>query len=405
MRSRGVLCFCVAVLLAGCVSPPSGERAKSADLPWDMDLLTEPPQSYPAEGFSERGVRALFYEGLDWKGNSTRTFAWYGVPEAADGEDKFPAMVLVHGGGGTAFADWVRLWTGRGYAAIAMDTCGSMPRGTYGNWERHEFAGPRGWGGFNQLDLPIRDQWTYHAVADVILAHSLIRSFPEIDADRIGVTGISWGGFLTCIVAGVDQRFRFAAPVYGCGHYELSAFRRVLDRMEDAKAARWLHLWDPSRFLPRSSMPFLWVTGTNDFAYPLDALQESYRLPSSRQNLSVRIRMPHAHGGPGENPDEIHAFADFHLNDGLPLPRFVSQEREESVLCATFDSEVPIIGAELLFTRDTGEVNQRLWESIPARLEPEKGEVGAVIPEGTTMCFFNLTDSRGLIVSSEHVTL
>ena len=40
---------------------------------------------------------------------------------------------------------------------------------------------------------------------------------PGVDPDRIGVTGISWGGYLTCIVAGVDPRFRFAAPVYGCG--------------------------------------------------------------------------------------------------------------------------------------------------------------------------------------------
>ena len=38
-------------------------------------------------------------------------------------------MVLVHGGGGTAFAEWVKAWTSRGYAAIAMDTCGQIPKG------------------------------------------------------------------------------------------------------------------------------------------------------------------------------------------------------------------------------------------------------------------------------------
>jgi hypothetical protein len=45
-------------------------------------------------------------------------------------------MVLIHGGGGTAFADWVRLWTGRGYAAIAMDLCGCVPRKMKNGWER-----------------------------------------------------------------------------------------------------------------------------------------------------------------------------------------------------------------------------------------------------------------------------
>ena len=47
-------------------------------------------------------------------------FAWCGLPAAAAGT-KSPAMVLVHGGGGTAFEHWVRLWNDRGYAAIAMD--------------------------------------------------------------------------------------------------------------------------------------------------------------------------------------------------------------------------------------------------------------------------------------------
>ena len=38
-------------------------------------------------------------------------------------------------------------------------------------------------------------------------------------------------------------------------------------------------LWDLSVYLAHAAMPFLWVTGANDFAYPLDSLQKSYRLP------------------------------------------------------------------------------------------------------------------------------
>ena len=71
---------------------------------------------YPAPEFESKGVRGIFYDGLPWKGKPTRVFAWYGSPPVPK-ETKLPAMVLVHGGGGTAFADWVRLWTGRGYAA------------------------------------------------------------------------------------------------------------------------------------------------------------------------------------------------------------------------------------------------------------------------------------------------
>ncbi|HQN00937.1 MAG TPA: acetylxylan esterase, partial [Candidatus Hydrogenedentes bacterium] len=189
-----------ALLLAGIFL--TAATAAPVEMPWDKDALFKTPEIFPAEEFSEPGIRALFYEGLPFQEKPTRVFAWYGTPTGAAGE-KFPGMVLVHGGGGTAFAEWVRLWVKRGYCAIAMDTCGCVPRGEYGNWERHDAGGPAGWGGFDQLDAPIKDQWTYHAIADVLLAHSLLRSFPEVDAEHTGITGISWGGYLTCLTAGL----------------------------------------------------------------------------------------------------------------------------------------------------------------------------------------------------------
>src|SRR5215203_1052315 len=85
---------------------------------WDHEVLPKPPATSAAEGFEVEGLKAITYEGRPWKGKPTRVFAWVGLPKA---EGKVPAMVLVHGGGGTAFAEWAKLWTGRGYAAIAMD--------------------------------------------------------------------------------------------------------------------------------------------------------------------------------------------------------------------------------------------------------------------------------------------
>ncbi len=185
--------------------------------PFDLQAPAQPPATFPAEGFSTDGVRAFFYEGPPFQGRPTRVFAYYGAPRVEPGT-KVPALVLIHGGGGSAFDRWVRVWTARGYAAIAMDLCGCVPRGTYGHWERQAQGGPPGWDAcFDQLAWPPADQWPQQAVSAVLLAHSLVRSFPEVDADRTGVTGISWGGYLTCLVAGVDPRFKFAVPVYGCG--------------------------------------------------------------------------------------------------------------------------------------------------------------------------------------------
>ena len=114
------------------------------------------PATQPAEGFKADGMQAIYFDALPWNGQPTRAFAWVGMPEHKPGV-KVPAMVLIHGGGGTAFDVWVRLWTSRGYAAIAMDTCGQLPRGKYGHWDRGEKGGPAGWGGWDQTDLPVED--------------------------------------------------------------------------------------------------------------------------------------------------------------------------------------------------------------------------------------------------------
>ncbi len=370
--------------------------------PWDLMYLFEPPAFVPDANRSTSEVKAIFYEGLKWKGEPTKVFAYYGLPKLEAGE-KAPAMVLVHGGGGSAFIPWVRLWMDRGYAAIAMDTCGCISSGGYRNHPRHDDGGPPGWGGFDQIDQPVDDQWTYHAVADVILAHSLIRSFPQVDANSTGITGISWGGYLTCIIAGVDDRFKLAVPVYGCGFLgDNSTWLGVFEKMGRAKATRWLKLWDPSEYLPDVRMPMLWVTGTNDFAYPLDSLRKSYRLPKSDRTLCVRLRMPHGHGGAGENPEEIHAMADAILKDAAPLASIAGRGRNGSRIWVKYESDVPVTKAELNYTEDLGNWQKRMWRSVEAELNADAGMARARLPEAATVYYFNLIDKRGLVVSSEH---
>lgn len=374
--------------------------AALAQSSWDRDALAKAPKQVAAEGFEAEGLRAVYYDGLPWKGKETRVFAWIGVPKS---DAKVPGMVLIHGGGGTAFADWVKLWTGRGYAAIAMDLCGCVPRKKDKAWERHEQGGPPGWGGFEQVDGDERDQWTWHAVADAILGHSLLRSLPGVDPDRIGVTGISWGGYLTCITASVDSRFKFAAPVYGCGFLgdDSTWADSTFPKMGKDKAEKWLGLWDPSRYLSKTTMPFLWVNGTNDFAYPLDSYQKSYRLPTTGRTLAIRVRMAHAHGGPGEKPEEIHAFADAVFNGGAPLVRITGQGVDKDTAWATVDSKTPVVKAELEFTKDGGKWQKRMWETAPAAVDGTR--VTASVPEGATVYYLNLIDARNLVVSTEHV--
>jgi hypothetical protein len=112
--------------------------------PW-YELLLQTPELRARA--AESTVKALYYEGAPYQGKPTRVFAYLGFPKVSPGT-QVPGIVLVHGGGGSAFEVWVRQWNARGYAAIVMDTCGCIPVGSYGNWTRSRHGGPVGWGGW-----------------------------------------------------------------------------------------------------------------------------------------------------------------------------------------------------------------------------------------------------------------
>jgi len=228
-------------------------------------------------------------------------------------------MVLVHGGGGTAFREWATLWAQRGYVALAMDLAGCGP-----NRQRLPDGGPPQDDGAkfgNFTDAEVGRMWSYHAVAAVVRGHSLLASLPEVDPQRIGITGISWGGYLTSIVAGIDDRLKVAVPVYGCGFlHEDSAWLGRFAALTPEQRDRWVANFDPSRYLPGVSCPILFMNGTNDFAYPLDSYQKSYRLVPGRVDVRIELRMPHGHPQ-GWAPKEIGLYVDSVLRGGDPLPQ------------------------------------------------------------------------------------
>lgn len=134
---------------------------------------TTPPAVHEGTGFQADGaVRPLFFDALDWEGKPTRAFAWIGLPAGASKEKPAPGIVLVHGGGGTAYTDWVKEWNEQGFAAISIAVEGQTEqKGQSGaKWQRHEHGGPARSGTYSDFTKPIEDQWMYHAVADTILA-------------------------------------------------------------------------------------------------------------------------------------------------------------------------------------------------------------------------------------------
>lgn len=369
-----------------------------ATTPWNPDELSKPPGFEWHEG---KEVRSLFYKGEPYQGKPTRVFAYYATPGSLAGDpslDKgLPGIILVHGGGGTAFPHWAKLWASRGYAALAMDL------GVRGPADEPFLAD----GGPSQkdsvkfaTDQPATDQWTYHAVADVIRAHSLLLSLDEVDPARTALTGISWGGYLTCIVAGLDHRFKAAVPVYGCGFlHENSAWLTTLESMSPEDRGTWVRLWDPSRYVGSASMPMLFVNGGTDFAYPPDSHARTYALVTSPKQLHFVPHLPHGHIF--DQPEAVRVFIDHHLKGGKPLPVIGPVQIGGKQLVAPVTTTTKLLKAELHFTMEPlrGDSRTRKWTSQPATIA-EGGIRSDLPPAEATAWFLTLTDERDTLVSS-----
>ena len=204
---------------------------------------------------------------------------------------------------------------------------------------------------------------------------------------------------MTSIVAGVDRRFRFAAPVYGCGYLgEDSAWLKQFGELGLARAERWLSLWDPSRHVGGAKMPMLWVNGTNDFAYPMGSWKKTYRLAKGERALALRVRMPHGHPQ-GAKVDEIFAFADWKLKGGARPVRVTGQGMRGELAWVKFAGAG--VKAELAFTRDTGKWQERKWETVAATVRGGRAE--AAVPAGAKVFYLNVFDGEGRVVSGEFV--
>jgi dienelactone hydrolase len=389
---RSLLPLSLAVLFsAGCGSLTKTARNTG---PWDMAALNQVPLT---QWGSRTGlVQEVYYQGEPYEGSPTRVFAYVGRP--ASGRGPFPAMVLVYGGGGKAFREWAEHWARRGYVALAMDTAGCGPEGRLpdGGPDQNDAAKFR-----NFTDAQAHDMWTYHAVAAVIRGHSLLASLPEVDRQRIGIAGISWGGYLTCIVAGLDHRLKVAVPVYGCGFLgENSAWKAgSLAKMNPEARERWLRYFDPSQYLGGVNCPILFLNGANDFAYPLDSYRASYRLVrASLRHVSVVLNLPHGHIWTFEEVDQ---FVDSLLSGGTPLPRLGPMRVRDSTVEVRAHSRTALKEAALNYTLESGEWQKRKWVTVPAQVEGKL--IIAPMPEPLPATWFvSAVDERGLRVSTEH---
>ena len=395
---------------------------------WDMTLLRKPPATQPATEASIEGMQAIWIDTLPLGGKPTKAFAYLGMPaKSADTNGEIPGVVLVHGGGGTAFADWVKTWTARGYAAIAVDLEGQIPTpGEPGKRVRTDTLG-HAWGGGparpgnafgDSFDRPFAEQWTYHAVADTILAVSLLASMPEVDPTRIGLVGISWGSVICTIAGGVDDRPAFVASQYIGGFLNLDS---GWCEFMKPRPATWV--WDPANFYANVAASrktqWLWINGANDAYGTPPMMNASFRATAPHSWMTISPTLGHGHIWAADKVGEIYAFADAVTRTAPPLARITRTEWRPDAVHVTWTGGPPIVKAQWVYatlpqpdmtfappsTRtDWPKVKYTVVDAaVTPRPADETGGFTATLPrpEGMVTGWVNLVDDRGLAVSSE----
>lgn len=392
------------LLLICLFHPALSQDSPKSDGLWDLRSLEKAP---PFSWLEKSGpVRSIRYQSTDFEGKPTEVFAYYATPETLLGKPasgkKFPGLVLVHGGGGTAFKEWGEKWAAEGYAAVAMDLSGRD-----GNGKKLKNAGPGQTheDKFSKIEKsPLTDVWTYHAVASIVLAHSWLLERPEVDPLKTGITGISWGGYLTTIAGSVDARFQAAVPVYGCGYYnESDVFSPSVRALSVTGQKKWMAYFDPSVYLGKSSIPFLFLNGNKDKFYNVVPYDKTYRLVSPKNRKVLIIPdMKHSHYH-GWEPHEIKYFFDQILLDKAPLADIFSPETSGERITVSYSSPVSLYTAEFHFSSDVTSSNEtRVWSVQKADIDPVSGKISTPIPaNGFKYGFFYVVDNRNVSASSE----
>lgn len=224
--------------------------------------------------------------------DGTAIGGWIILPEGASSGARVPLVLAIHGGPhgayGQDFALQFQYWAANGFAVLYTNPRGSTEYGEkflWGTWGQ--------WGGADFEDVM--------AGVDYAIAH-----YP-IDAKRLGVTGYSYGGFLTNWV--ITQTPRFAAAIVGAGisnwvsDYGTADIPRTKESEFggtpwDPAGAASLLKWSPVVHAGKVATPTLFVHGESDMRVPIEQGEQMYTALRKQKVPAMFIRYPDSyHGG------------------------------------------------------------------------------------------------------------
>ena len=212
-------------------------------------------------------------EALNFVNSEGREIAgWVIRPAGFEPGKKYPAILDIHGGPKTVYGSCyfheMQLWASRGFAVL--------------------FCNPTGGDGGGDEFADIRGQYGRQDFADLMqFVDTALKRCDFIDAERLGVTGGSYGGFMTNWVIGHTDRFRCAASQRSISNWV--SFRNSADigwyfAEDQVGGEPWTGLekiWgqSPLAFADRVTTPTLFIHSEEDYRCPLsEGIQMFYAL-------------------------------------------------------------------------------------------------------------------------------
>ena len=347
----------------------------------------------------------------------------YGVIARPLQPGNYPGLLFLHGGGGNAEADRVRRWAAKGYIAMSVDLPGvADPKkvsNTSGAWKNFPYGEHR---------FIASPDLTHSTIFDGALAALqalyLLRSQNDVIKERIGVTGVSWGGYMTTMVSGLAGPYiRASFSTYGAGFYDTaSTFLPLLNKMPKADRETWLKYMDAGRRANNITAPFFIAAASNDNWFYPPAVMATLQAINSPHYHFFAPNANHAAPIPGGNASPNRAgmmqmeepwFNYFLKDSGEPLPEITVEEGAGHINATNGSYELRffvsnakagITDATLYYSLPDSLWTKRKWNAVKAvatRPGYYKAEMPAAATGKGSWCFVSVSDNRPVTVSSQ----
>ena len=239
----------------------------------------------------------------------------YAAIAAPKAPGKYPGILVLHGGAGSAEVEKAMAWAGRGFVAVAPDLPGiAEPKKL--TFTKGRFSSLKYGEGRWTANPDASESVIFDAVLSAMKSLYLLRAQPNVDTANIGVVGSSWGGYMTTMVCGLaGDQVKAGMALYGCGFFDLGSQsgtapydpklpKNSLSRLLPEERERWLQCLDAGRRAPGMKAAYFLAAASNDFfGWPraaqatLDAIpgeKNHVMAPNSNHKLPVPGGTAHA---------------------------------------------------------------------------------------------------------------